>query len=282
MHTHPNARLTPVSRERLVRRHIQDAEPLAHLAAQAGVSLRTAYKWLSRYRCGGAAALVDRRSVRRSQRRTLDPQHLQRAVALRHERCTLRRIARLLALPLSTVGRTLKAMGLGRLKHLQPPVPVRRYQWARPGDMIHVDIKQLARFDRVGHRITGDRRQGRSSGAGYEKAHVAIDDATRLAYAEVLPDEKQATTVGYPTTIWLSGRANQVDRSGGGQLNPVAMRRAPGHACSPHRSTDCAVHVQTTSRQPPGGGCRSGGHLGEQCSPNRLRSPATQSRQAPQ
>ena len=197
MHTHPNARLTPVSRERLVRRHIQDAEPLAHLAAQAGVSLRTAYKWLSRYRCGGAAALVDRRSVRRSQRRTLDPQHLQRAVALRHERCTLRRIARLLALPLSTVGRTLKAMGLGRLKHLQPPVPVRRYQWARPGDMIHVDIKQLARFDRVGHRITGDRRIGRSSGAGYEKVHVAIDDATRLAYAEVLPDEKQATTVGF-------------------------------------------------------------------------------------
>ena len=186
-------------------RHIQNADPLAHLAAQAGISLRTAYKWLSRYRSGGAAALVDRRSVRRSQRRTLDPQHLQRAVALRHERCTLRRIARLLALPLSTVGRTLKAMGLGRLKQLQPPVPVRRYQWARPGDMIHVDIKQLARFDRVGHRITGDRRLGRSAGAGYEKAHVAIDDATRLAYAEVLPDEKQATTVGFliRAVAWL-------------------------------------------------------------------------------
>jgi len=75
-------------------------------------------------------------------------------------------------------------------------VPVRRYQWDQPGDMIHVDIKQLARFNRVGHRITGDRRLGRLSGAGYEKAHVAIDDATRLAYAEVLPDEKQATTIG--------------------------------------------------------------------------------------
>jgi transposase-like protein len=126
MHTHPNARLTPVSRERLVRRHIQDAEPLAHLAAQSGISLPTAYKWLSRYRFGGAAALVDRCGVRRSQRRTLDPQHLQRAVALRHERCTLRRIARLLAIPLSTVGRTLQTMGQGHLKHLQPPVPVRR------------------------------------------------------------------------------------------------------------------------------------------------------------
>jgi transposase len=128
MHTHPNARLTPVSQVRLVCRHIQDAEPLAHLAAQAGISLRTAYKWLSRYRSGSAAALVDRRSVRRSQRRTLDPQHPQRAVSLRHERCTLTRIARLLALPLSTIGRILKALGLGRLKNQQPPVPVRRYQ----------------------------------------------------------------------------------------------------------------------------------------------------------
>jgi len=170
MHTHPNARMTAVSRERLVRRHIQDAEPLADLAAQAGISLRTAYKWLARYRSGGLAALVDRRSGRRSQRHTLDPQQLQQAVDLRHQRCTLRRIASLLAAPLSSVRRTLKAMGLGGLRHLQPPVPVRRYQWAQPGDMIHVDIKQLARFDRVGHRITGDRHLGRSSGAGLGKS----------------------------------------------------------------------------------------------------------------
>jgi hypothetical protein len=94
-------------------------------------------------------------------------------------------------------GDTLKAIGLGRLKHMQAPVPVRRYQWARPGDMINVEIKQLARFDRVGHRITGNRRLGRSPGARYEKVDVAIDDATRLAYAEVLPDEKQATTVAF-------------------------------------------------------------------------------------
>jgi len=116
---------------------------------------------------------------------------------LRHQRCTLSRIASLLAAPLSTVGRTLKAMGLGRLKHLQPPLLVCRYQWAQPGDMIHVDITQLARFERVGYRITGDRRLGRSSGAGYKKAHVAIDDATRLACAEALSDEKQSTTVGF-------------------------------------------------------------------------------------
>ena len=93
----------------------------------------------------------------------------------------------------------MKAFGLGRLRNLEPKVPVQRYQWEKPGDMIHVDTKQLARFERVGHRITGDRRQGCSRGAGYEKVHVAVDDATRLAYVEVLPDEQKATTVGFLT-----------------------------------------------------------------------------------
>jgi len=91
----------------------------------------------------------------------------------------------------------MKALVLGRLRNLEPKVPVQRYQWHKPGDMIHVDTKQLARFERVGHRSTGDRRQGCSRGAGYEKVHVAVDDATRMAYVEVLPDEQKATTVGF-------------------------------------------------------------------------------------
>lgn len=197
MHSHPLARLTPISRERLIRRHLDEGVPLKALATQAGISLRSAYKWLARYREGGVTALADRRSVRRTQRRTLDPQHLQQAVDLRRERCTLRRIAKALSVPLATVGRLMKGLGLGRLKNLDPKPPVRRYQWERPGDMIHVDTKQLARFERVGHRITGDRRQGSSRGAGYEKVHVAIDDATRLAYVEVLADEQKATTIGF-------------------------------------------------------------------------------------
>ena len=208
MHNLPNDQLTPLGRERLLLRRIDHGESLAFLATQVGISVRSAYKWLARYRSGGAAALVDRRSVRRTQRWTLDPQQLQRAVDLRHERCTLRRVARVLAAPLSTDGRVLKALGLGRLKSLQPAEPVRRYQWARPGDMIHIDTKQLARFERVGHRITGDRRQGSSRGAGYEKAHVAIDDATRLAYVEVLPGENQAATVGFllRAVAWFDGQ----------------------------------------------------------------------------
>jgi transposase len=197
MHTHPNARLTALGRERLVRRHIDDGVALPALAAQAGISLSTAYKWLARYRAGGVTSLVERRSVRQFQRHKLNPQQQQQARAMRHERCTKRGIAKDLAAPPSTVGRWLKAIGLGRLGSLEPKEPVRRYQWAQPGDMIHVDTKQLARFERVGHRITGDRRKGCSPGAGYEKAHVAVDDATRMAYVEVLPDEQKATTVGF-------------------------------------------------------------------------------------
>ncbi len=133
MHSHPLARLTPISRERLIRRHLDEGVPLKALAAQAGISLRTAYKWLSRFRAGGVAALADRRSVRRSQRRTLDPQQLQQAVDLRHQRCTLRRIARALCAPLSTVGRLMKGLGLGRLKNLDPKRLVLATSGSAPG-----------------------------------------------------------------------------------------------------------------------------------------------------
>jgi transposase len=128
LQTHPNARLTALGRELLVRRHIDEGIPLHELASQAGISLRSAYKWLARYRAGGTVALVDRRSVRRTQRRTLDPRQQQQARTLHHERCTMRRIAKDLTAPLSTVGRWLIAIGLGRLRNLQPTEPVRRYQ----------------------------------------------------------------------------------------------------------------------------------------------------------
>ena len=157
MHTHANARLTQKGRLRLIFQHLNDHRPLAELAAEAGISLRCAYKWLARYRSGGPAALADRRSVRRQQRRTLDSQHLQRAVELRHQRLHLRHIARLLAAPFSTVARALNRLGLGRLRNLDPKPPVQRYERERPGDLIHIDVKKLARFRKVGHRITGNR-----------------------------------------------------------------------------------------------------------------------------
>ena len=118
MHTHPNARLTLLGRERLQRRHIH-GDNLAFLAAESGVSLRSAYKWLARFLSGGPATLVDRSSFPRTQRRTLDPQQQQQATALRHECCTMRRITKTFAVLLSTIGRWFKAMGMGRLRNLK-------------------------------------------------------------------------------------------------------------------------------------------------------------------
>jgi len=146
----------------------------------------TGGRWLARYRSGGTSSLVDRQSVRHTQRRTLDPQRLH-----------LRHIARLLQAPLSSVARALSLLGLGRLRNLEPKVPVQRYEWEHPGDLIHIDIKSLARFRKMGHRITGDRQQGRSYGVGYDKVHVAVDDAARLAYVEVLEDEQKPTVNGF-------------------------------------------------------------------------------------
>ena len=133
---------------------------------------------------------MDRRSVRCSRgRRTLDKNQLQQAVQLRHQFWTLRLIAKALQAPLSTVPLVMYSLGLGRLKNLDPKVPLHSHHCEKPGDMVHVDTNQLARFERLGHRITGDQRHGSSRGAGYEKVHVAIEEATRLAYVEVLADE---------------------------------------------------------------------------------------------
>ncbi len=174
MHTLTNARLTQRGRLRLVSQHLNHHRSPHELAAEAGISLRCAYKWLARYPSGGLASLADRRSVRRTQRWTLDQQHLQRAVELRHQRLHLRHIARLLATPFSTVARVLNRLGLGRLRDLYPKPPVQRYERETPGDLIHIDVK-LARIRKVGHRITGNHQQGRSAGVGYVRSTLPPD-----------------------------------------------------------------------------------------------------------
>jgi transposase len=159
MHSHPNARLTQKNRLRLINKHLQDRRPLAELAAEAGISLRCAYKWLARYRSGGAASLANRRSVRRSQGRTLAPQQQRHAVELRHQRLHLRHIARLLAAPFSTVARAVNRLGLGRLRNLDPKPPVQRYEREHPGDLIHIDAKNSPAFAKsaTASPVTGSR-----------------------------------------------------------------------------------------------------------------------------
>jgi len=118
-------------------------------------------------------------------------------VDLRHQRLYLRHIARRLKAPFCSVARALSRMGLRRLSNLEPIPPVQRYEWEHPGLLIHIDIKSLARFRKVGLRLTGDCQQSLSYGVGYDKVHVAVDDATRLAYVQVLADEQKLTVIGF-------------------------------------------------------------------------------------
>ena len=117
--------------------------------------------------------------------------------ALRRQRLTGKQIAAEVGVSPATVSRILKRLGLNRIQALEPAEPVRRYEREHPGELIHIDIKKLGRFERVGHRITGDRRQGKSRGAGWEFVHVCIDDASRLAFSQILPDEKKESAVAF-------------------------------------------------------------------------------------
>ena len=123
-------------------------------------------------------------------------------------------IARTLGMARSTVGLVLRRLGLGKLKLLEPRPPVVRYERARPGEMIHLDIKKLGRFDKAGHRITGDRQAGRSRQAGWDFLHVCVDDASRLAYTEILPSEGQQDTTAFlqRALAWLGRHGVTVER----------------------------------------------------------------------
>jgi transposase InsO family protein len=210
MNVHKNARLTPYSRELMIKRIRNQGWTVAKAAGAAGVSERTAYKWLARYRGGGAAALHNAKPVPRRLRHRLPPSQIASIESLRRQRMSGPAIARRLALPRSTVGAILRRCGLGRLKHLEERLPVRRYERKSPGELIHLDTKKLGRIVRVGHRITGSRTGQASRGAGWEALHVAVDDATRLAYTEVLPDEKKETAAAFLSRSIAFFKANGV------------------------------------------------------------------------
>jgi transposase InsO family protein len=165
-------------------------------AQAAGISNRTGYRWLARERSEGSAGLLDRSSrARRIPHRT-SRLRAERIERLRRRRLTGAQIASRLAMPRSTVASVLKRRGLERLSRLTPKPAVVRYERARPGELLHLDTKKLGRFRRVGHRVTGDRRRPHARG-GYEFAHVCIDDHSRLAYVEVLADERAETAAAF-------------------------------------------------------------------------------------
>jgi transposase InsO family protein len=194
MNIHSKARLTPVGRVQLVEAMISGAWSADQTLEM--VSERTAYKWKARFRAEGEAGLIDRTSRPLRIPRLTPAERVQVIVELRRHRMTGLEIARRLRMPRSTVAAVLKREGLARIKDLEPPPRVVRYERNNPGELIHLDIKKLGRIERVGHRIHGDRRT-RVRGAGWEFVHVAIDDASRLAYVEVLANEQATTTAGF-------------------------------------------------------------------------------------
>ncbi len=197
MNVHSGARSCRASRVLLVRRITEQGWPVALAAAAAGLSRRSAFKWLRRYRESGPAGLTDRSSRPHRMPRATPAEWQQAILELRQTRMTGLRIAAQLGRPRSTVALILKRAGQARLRSPQPAEPVRRYQRERPGELLHLDVKKLGRIaGLIGHRITGDRGR-RVPGAGWEYVHVAIDDATRLAYVEVLRDERGTTSVGF-------------------------------------------------------------------------------------
>ena len=219
MKLHANHRTCPSSRRLICRRVLEEGWTIAEAAAAAGCSERTASKWLRRYR-EGDRGLRDRSSRPRRSPMRLPAERVRAIEALRRLRMTAAEIAEILELPLSTVSLWLKRIGLGKRSRLAPPEPPNRYERRHPGELVHVDIKQLGRIRGAGHRVTGSRasqkhsrQEGRRRGvAGWEYVHVMIDDHSRLAYAEVLDDLTASCAIAFlrRAHAWFAERGVQV------------------------------------------------------------------------
>ena len=230
MNVHKNARTTPNSRALLVHRVVHQHWPVSAVAMAFGISERTVYKWLARYRAQGAAGLLDRSSVARRRPHALGGVWLALIRVLRHAKLVAAEIAARLPLARSTVSAVLRRLGLSRLRDLNPPPPVQRYEWSRPGELVHVDTKKLGRISQPSHRITGNRRDS-VRGSGWEYAHVAIDDCSRFAYVEILPDELRYTA----TRFWL--RAVRAFQRHGIRVQRVLTDNGGAYRSRPFRKT---------------------------------------------
>lgn len=190
MNSHKHASLTPKGRALLVSRVLDEGWSVGAASQAAGVSKRTGFKWLARFRSEGLAGLDDRSSRPLRSPRALTTQEHAQLEELRRQRWPLWRIAAQAQRGVGTVSRCMKRLGLSRLKSLEPPVPVVRYERAAPGELLHLDTKKLGRIDGVGHRITGDRALSRNRGIGWDLVHLAIDDHSRVSFALIKPNER--------------------------------------------------------------------------------------------
>jgi transposase InsO family protein len=196
MDYHKNAPWTAVSRERLARMVIEDRCKLTAVAARFGIGPKTAAKWVARYRQLGAAGLADRSSRPRHSPRQISSLFVEKVLALRRGHMPGYEIARRTGLSPATVSRILRRAKLSRWRDLNPPPPVQRYEHPRPGDLLHLDIKGMTRFSEVSLRGDG-RLRGKQPHPGFMALHVAIDDHSRMAFTQMLPDQKADTTIGF-------------------------------------------------------------------------------------
>lgn len=210
MRVHRNAKTTPKMRLLIVTR-AQRGRPYARMAEALGISVRTVAKWVARAQ--QPDGLTDGSSRPHRQPRRTEPVLERAIVALRRRRLTAWQISTALCQPRSTITRVLARVSLNRIALLEPAAPVQRYEWPRTGDLLHVDLKRLGRVVGIGHRIHGARRR-RARRAGYEYLHVAIDDASRLTYAEVLAaDDAPACTAFLQRTLaWFRRRGISIRR----------------------------------------------------------------------
>lgn len=241
MNIHKNARLTPARRGELARRAVRPGANLTALAAEYGVSRQTAGKWRDRWRTERTALLGDRSSRPHRCPGRLPRWRRHQIQRRRQRRWSSCRIACDLQLPIATVVREQRRLGLAQLRRLDPPRPILRYEWPHAGDLLPLDVKKLGKIGRVGHRMHGDRTR-RVRGIGWEDVHVAIDDCTRLPYAEVLADETGPTTVGFlaRALAFYRARGIRVRRlltDNGGNYRSRGLRTAVAHHRLTHRFT---------------------------------------------
>jgi transposase InsO family protein len=260
MKIHANAPLGPKGRATMVKRVLEEGLALTEAAEAAGVSARTAGKWVRRYRSEGEAGLIDRSSAPHTVHNATPTDRVEAIAALRRLRLTGPEIAEVLEMATSTVSAVLKRIGLGKLSRLGANEPIRRYERSRPGELVHVDVKKLGRIGPhgAGHRVLGRgwaKQSGRRTDAagvprmqtGWERVHVCVDDATRLAYVEVLPDEKATTAIGFLR------RAVAFYRSHGVAVERLMTDNGPAYRSAAHALACRAMgikHIRTRPYRP--------------------------------